>query len=85
MISAINQSPAFGTGYILRSKKEPEVVAKTIVDFAKENGIKINPDKIQKLSYGDSAGNHYLFDVKDSFTNFWTMFKGKFGDNAFKC
>lgn len=85
MIGAINQSPTFGTGYILRSKEKPGDVVKTIVDFAKENGVNVGLDKIEKLSYSSDAGNHYLFNVKDSFTDFWKKFKGKFGDNAFRC
>ena len=85
MINAVNQSPAFGNGYILRSKEKPEAAIKTILNFAEENGIKMNSDRIQKLPYGDSAGNQYLFDVKNNVTNFWANFKRKFGDNAFKC
>ena len=61
MISAVNQSPAFGNSYILRSKEKPGEVVRTIVDFAKENGVKIGLDKIEKLPYSSDAGNHYLF------------------------
>ena len=85
MIGKINSSPSFGTGYILRSKEAPEVVEKTIVNFAKENNFSINPKAIIKTNYTSGDFSHYLVDVKNNANAFWNKFKAQFGDNAFKC
>jgi len=85
MISAVNQRPSFGTGFIYRSKAGVETARETLMNFAKENNLNVNPKAIVKTDYASGEYNHYLVDIKNNVDEFWNKFKKTFNNNAFRC